>query len=91
MADETMSEQRAIATHLSSVWKRILGKDVSLSEDFFEAGGDYLAAIRMIAEVQKAYDVDLDVETFFAEPSIAKLAVILAETSGSSARELAHS
>ena len=66
-----------VTEQLLVIWRNLLNKDVLPQADFFEAGGDSLKAIRMILEVQKTFEVDLDVETFFEAPSVARLADLI--------------
>ncbi|MEV7098328.1 acyl carrier protein [Amycolatopsis sp. NPDC051045] len=45
--------------------------------DFFEAGGDSLAAFQIAAQVQDALDVDVPVALVFAYPTPAELAAVV--------------
>jgi acyl carrier protein len=76
-----MMEQQAIASNLTELWQKLLKSPVGPQDDFFELGGDSLAAIRMILEVQSAYRVELDAETFFEAPCIANLTKAIVEKS----------
>jgi len=74
MNDPEVSEREAIARFLSGLWTKVIGKQVGPDEDFFDAGGSSLSGIKMILEVQSVYKVELDIEAFFEEPTIAHLA-----------------
>jgi acyl carrier protein len=69
--------QDVVLESLRSLWTSVLKRDVGPDDDFFEIGGTSLGALRMIAEVQSTYDVEIDVETFFLAPTVAKLADII--------------
>ena len=73
METQTVEGQQAISGYLTDLWKSILGRDVDPEADFFESGGNSLSAIRMIMAVQTTYNVELDLETFFEEPTVANL------------------
>jgi amino acid adenylation domain-containing protein len=50
---------------------------VGIDESFFDLGGDSIAAMRLIAEVNSALDTDLSVATVFEAPTVAGLAARL--------------
>jgi acyl carrier protein len=77
---EGRPSRAAVAQQLAAIWKQVLGKEVSPGDDFFAVGGDSLGAIRLVMEVQTAFHVDLDVETFFEAPSIDRLTNLLTES-----------
>ncbi|WP_338871358.1 acyl carrier protein [Myxococcus stipitatus] len=70
-------DPQAVHTYLTELWRRLLKRDIALTDDFFEAGGNSLTALRMVMEVQKDYRVEIDVESFFESSSISKLADII--------------
>jgi Acyl carrier protein len=74
MGSEGTTEYQAVFSYLTGLWTKILRKEVQPTDDFFEVGGDSLSAVRMIVEVQKAYDVQIELEVFFESPSLEKLA-----------------
>lgn len=80
MATETILQPQAISQHLTDIWTKILKTEVNPNENFFDLGGNSLNGIQMIMEVQSAYDVELDLETFFEEPCIANLVNTIIET-----------
>ena len=49
-----------VETFLAELWGDLLGVNrMSRSEDFFDAGGHSLIAVRMFARIRKEYDLDL--------------------------------
>jgi oxalate---CoA ligase len=61
---------------LHELWARILERDdLSFEEDFFEAGGDSLAAIHMLAEVDKRFGAETSAysASFLDEPTLENL------------------
>lgn len=67
----------SIVLDLTSLWRKLLSRDVGPDDDFFDSGGDSLRAITMIMEVQSTYGIELDVETFFEHPTIRRLADVI--------------
>ena len=59
---------------LTSIYAQVLGLDrVGVDESFFDLGGDSLSALRLIAAINRALDVDLAVPTLFDAPSVKSL------------------
>ena len=59
---------------LTSIYAQVLGLDrVGLDESFFDLGGDSISAMRLIAAINRALDVDLAVPTLFDAPSVRSL------------------
>jgi len=59
---------------LTSLYAQVLGVDrVGVEESFFDLGGDSLSALRLIAAINRALDVDLAVPTLFDAPSVRSL------------------
>lgn len=73
VAPETATE-RAIAR----IWSELLGVDaVGVDDDFFEAGGDSLIALRLLARIREATGVDHPVSDFFGESTIRAVAAVV--------------
>jgi acyl-CoA synthetase (AMP-forming)/AMP-acid ligase II/thioesterase domain-containing protein len=67
---------------LHEIWSRILGReDLRFNEDFFEAGGDSLAALNMLAEVDQRYDghTSASAAKFIDEPTLTNLCRLLGD------------
>jgi oxalate---CoA ligase len=61
---------------LHEIWARILGRnDLGFDEDFFNAGGDSLAAITMLAEVDQRFSsqTSASAANFFDQPTLVQL------------------
>jgi oxalate---CoA ligase len=65
---------------LHEIWARILDRnDLGFDEDFFNAGGDSLAAISMLAEVDQRFSsqTSASAASFFDEPTLVNLTRLL--------------
>jgi oxalate---CoA ligase len=65
---------------LHEIWARVLNRiDLDFDEDFFSAGGDSLAAINMLAEVDQRFhsQTSASADRFFDEPTLVHLAELL--------------
>ena len=66
---------------LSEIWRETLGVErVGLDEDFFEIGGDSLSAVQMMTAIQQRLGVELPLQALFESPTIAQLAVGVADS-----------
>jgi thioesterase domain-containing protein/acyl carrier protein len=73
-----------IVINLHEIWARMLGReDLSFDEDFFEAGGDSLAAINMLAEVDQRFGAQTSAmaASFIDEPTLGHLASLVGDPS----------
>ncbi len=63
---------------LCEQWQRLLGQSaVGIDDDFFDLGGHSLLAVRMFAEINQRYAVDLPLASLIERPTIAGLAPLL--------------
>lgn len=70
-------------TLLLEIWKRVLSLDkISCDHNFFELGGNSLAAMRMVADLERRSDLRLPLNQLFQHPTIQRLAATLADNSG---------
>lgn len=60
---------------VSEVWREVLAvPQVGAHDDFFELGGHSLLALRVIARINAAVGIELPIQAFFAETSVAGVA-----------------
>ncbi|CAM4470368.1 Beta-ketoacyl-acyl-carrier-protein synthase I [Mycobacterium basiliense] len=59
---------------VARIYAQVLGVErVGVDESFFDVGGDSLLAIRVVAEINKAFDAHLPVRALFGAPSVSSL------------------
>ena len=70
------------------VWRAVLGlTDIAPDDDFFDLGGNSVAALRVHARLQDIFEIDLPLRTMFEATSPSALAqAVLAEV----ARQIAE-
>ena len=66
-----------VERYLVEMWTEILGVPVNPNDDFFTLGGRSMVAVRMLVTVMSAYGADIDLDQFFAEPTVRTLARLL--------------
>jgi acyl-coenzyme A synthetase/AMP-(fatty) acid ligase/acyl carrier protein len=64
---------------LATVWERVLrpGRRVGPDDDFFELGGDSMAAVEVMVCLESEYGVEIPVDVMFAASNLAELAAEL--------------
>lgn len=71
----TRPPESPIEIALASIWQEVIGVDsVSADSDFFDVGGQSLAAVRVVARIDAALGVQLAANAVFEHPSLAALA-----------------
>jgi thioesterase domain-containing protein/acyl carrier protein len=64
----------AIGTRLQAIWKEVLDLETfGPEDDFFELGGDSLAATTLMAEIELAFGVKLPMSILLEAPTVATL------------------
>ena len=72
-----------VSYKLEEIWARILDRDdIAIDEDFFEAGGDSLAAVNMLTEVDLRFGSQTRTvaASFLDEPTLAHLTDLVGES-----------
>jgi len=65
---------------LAAIWQELLGiEQVGVEDDFLEMGGHSLLALQAISRIYEALRVDVPLHTLLASPTIAELAMLVAE------------
>lgn len=77
---EYVAPRTPVETELAAIWSEILGvEQVGAADDFFELGGDSLFAIRLLARVRSALEVDLFLRDIFDAATLSELSVCIEE------------
>jgi acyl carrier protein len=73
--DAAHPQSRSVLSTIHGIWVELLGvPDIGVDEDFFDAGGHSLIAIRMLSRVHKELGVRFELTTIFDAPTISALA-----------------
>ena len=65
---------------LAGIFAAVLGIErIGISENFFELGGHSLLATQLVARIQEAFGVDVQLRSVFQAPTVAAMAVLVRE------------
>lgn len=68
----------ALEHELLGLWREVLGVDtLGVHDNFFESGGDSLAAVALVLRIGRHFGVDLPLTLLLAQPTVADLALVL--------------
>jgi len=75
-----VSPRTPLETQLAAIWEWILEvRPVGVTDDFFELGGDSLAAVSLFLEINRMCGKDLPLATLFQAPTIERLIPLLGQ------------
>ncbi len=76
---ERMAARTEMQKELAAIVQQVLGlkADVGLKDDFFVLGGQSLAAVELISEINAKYGSHVDLRAFYREPTVESLERLL--------------
>ncbi|HLF04846.1 MAG TPA: AMP-binding protein, partial [Dehalococcoidia bacterium] len=75
-----LAPRTPVEEELAGVWAQVLGLDqVGIDDNFLELGGDSLLAAQVISRVIRDFKVHLPLHALFAAPTVAQMAVVVAQ------------
>ncbi|XLS29453.1 non-ribosomal peptide synthase/polyketide synthase [Flavobacteriaceae bacterium M23B6Z8] len=69
-----VAPQNEVEERLSEIWAEILGFRVGTNTNFFEAGGNSISAMKLVAKINHVFDTKLNVMRLFGSPTISGVA-----------------
>ena len=67
-----------IEARLSDIWCLVLGlNSISVTDNFFDIGGDSMLSVRLFSEINREFKVQLPLATLFQAPTVRSLAKIM--------------
>jgi acyl carrier protein len=75
-----VTPRTAIERELWRIWTEVLGLgQIGVHDNFFDLGGDSLTATRVVSQVIKTFQLDLPVKSLFDSPTVAEMAIVVAQ------------
>ena len=72
---------------VADIWREVLGVPrVSMTDRFFELGGDSLTAMRLVNRLRESFCADVSLRSLFQMPTVSEIAAVISE--GNKAAEL---
>ena len=85
-ADAYVAPRNATEEVLAGIWREVLARErIGVRDNFFQIGGQSLLAARVVARIQDALDVEVDVVAFFEHPTIDQFVQLLSTAPASRA------
>jgi amino acid adenylation domain-containing protein len=79
--EEFVAPEGPVEEKLAEIWATALGvEQVSAYDTFFDLGGYSLLATQAIHQINQVFGTNLSMRSFFEEPTIASLALLIEET-----------
>jgi acetyltransferase-like isoleucine patch superfamily enzyme/acyl carrier protein len=79
-----VSSKTSLEKQLADIWRKLLNVDqVSIHDNFFSIGGDSLATVSMIAEVEARFNFAIPMDRFLRLPTIESIARLLQDKDSS--------
>jgi len=79
LESDYVAPENDIERRLAGFWQELLGVDqIGVEDSFFDLGGHSLIAVRLFAQIRKAYNVDFPISVLFEAPTIRKCANLIA-------------
>jgi aspartate racemase len=66
-----------VETAIAGIWEELLGHPVGIHDNFFEAGGHSLLAVRMFSLLRSRLNVPLPLAVLIQAPTVAELATVV--------------
>ncbi|SFV09579.1 non-ribosomal peptide synthetase [Pseudomonas sp. OV546] len=77
---ESLAPRNEHEATIAKVWADVLGRDsVGVEDNFFTLGGHSLLATQIVARLRSQFKLDLPLRVLFEQPTVALLAVAIAE------------
>ncbi len=78
--DEYVAPRDELEQNIAQLWQEFLGFErIGIDRNFFDINGDSLTATQLITRLQQLYPVEIPLQSFFEEPTIAHLAQVVRE------------
>ncbi|UUU22856.1 non-ribosomal peptide synthetase [Streptomyces sp. DSM 40750] len=76
-ADDLVEPRGVVEERIAEIFEELLGVRAGAHSHFFRSGGNSILAIRLIAEIQQAFDIDFPTRAVFEGGTVAELAEVV--------------
>ncbi|MBE9019476.1 amino acid adenylation domain-containing protein, partial [Chroococcidiopsidales cyanobacterium LEGE 13417] len=80
LADTFVAPRTPVEKSLVEIWAEVLRLErIGINDNFFDLGGHSLLVTQVVSRVRDAFEIELPLRDFFAAPTVADLAVKIAQ------------
>ena len=80
-ASDEVAPRSQLEAIIARMWKELMGLDtIGIHDDFFQLNGSSLVATQIIARLMQEYKVEIPMNRFYENPTIAHLAELVNES-----------
>jgi amino acid adenylation domain-containing protein len=80
-SEQFVAPRTTMELSLALIWENVLNtRPIGVTDNFFELGGHSLLVLHVMAQVQKTFDREISLTSFFQSPTIEYLAEVLSES-----------
>ena len=76
-ADETVGPRGVVEERIADIFEELLGVRAGAHSHFFRSGGNSILAIRLIAQIQDAFEIEFPTRAVFEGGTVAELAEVV--------------
>ncbi len=85
IATDYVAPRNEIEEKIAAIWLRFFSMErIGIHDNFFELGGDSLMGLQILSRLRESYSVDIPMKILFKDPTIAELALAVANLTGES-------
>ena len=80
LSEEAVAPRTETERRVAAIWARVMGHEetqIGVQTNFFDLGGHSLLATQIMSRVRKAFQMELPLQNFFEEPTVAGLAELI--------------
>ncbi len=78
-----VAPRTSLEQELAEIWREVLYQDqVGIHDNFFDLGGDSMAALRVISRVLERFQLALSVQSFFPATTVEQMASVISRSQG---------
>jgi NAD(P)-dependent dehydrogenase (short-subunit alcohol dehydrogenase family)/acyl carrier protein len=75
-----VAPQNETQQQIAALWQKLLGiEKIGIHDNFLDLGGHSLLATQLITRLRDMFQVDISLRTFFEEPTVAYLAIVIVQ------------
>jgi acyl carrier protein len=80
MESSFVAPQSEVESRLAGLWAQTLNlKRVGIHDNFFDLGGNSVPAVQIVAKINRTFEIDFPLRSFFEAPTVTAQAALIEE------------